>query len=262
MPKAQNPNWAGYWEPTPRNQAAAISRADRVTAVYDREVAFRQSQRDALIITPRDGEQRGQKREADFSTDDDSDCDIFHTPKAMCMKLDDEDEIETLDIGILAEYSDAETEQQQENENIASQTPPIRGELLDIQKLLATMEDKMQSLDKTTEKHVGDINHLLPRVTKLTGAGQAAMKKVDMLAKSLVIVNNNTAGLMEAQEACSAVNREVLSLCGAMLGLVEQTRAAQVENRAAISSLQRELSEIRSGGSTRRAFILSRGHGG
>lgn len=128
MPKAQKTPWLGYWEPTPQNQVI-ISRADRATSIYDRDVAFRQSQRDALIIAPREGyQQRSQKRGADF--DDDSEGETFHTPKARCMPLDDED-ISIESSGMVAQDSGDETEHQHANEAPASLTVPSNGQFLD-----------------------------------------------------------------------------------------------------------------------------------
>ncbi|KAI8658430.1 hypothetical protein NCS55_01119400 [Fusarium keratoplasticum] len=261
MPKAQKTPWLGYWEPTPQNQVI-ISRADRATSIYDRDVAFRQSQRDALIIAPREGyQQRSQKRGADF--DDDSEGETFHTPKARCMPLDDEDiSIESSDM--VAQDSGDETEHQHANEAPASLVVPSNGQFLDIQERLATMEDKVQSLDKTTEKHVGDIGYLLPRMTELSSVGQAVKKKVGVLENSIDTTNDNILGLLEGLQHCSGVDRDMLSLFRRLIELVgktgrdlkttrkvlDETRAAQAEDRATISSLQKELSEVKGEGST------------
>ncbi|UPK93119.1 hypothetical protein LCI18_004054 [Fusarium solani-melongenae] len=256
MPKAQKTPWPGYWEPTPQNQFI-ISRADRTTSIYDRDIAFRQSQRDALIIAPREGyQQRSQKRGADF--DDDSEGETFHTPKARCMSLDDE-EISIESSGIVAQDSGDGPEHHHADEAPASLTVPSNGEFLDIQERLATMEGKVQSLDKTTRKHVGDIGYLLPRMTELSSVGQAVKKKVGILGNSIDTTNNNVLRLLEALQHRSGADCDMLSVLQGLTEIVrktardlkttrkalDETRAAQAEDRATISSLQKELSEMK-----------------
>ncbi|KAJ4187992.1 hypothetical protein NW755_006787 [Fusarium falciforme] len=262
MPKAQKTPWPGYWEPTPQNQVI-VSRADRATSIYDRDVAFRQSQRDALIIAPRESHhQRSQKRGADF--DNDSEGEIFHTSKARCMPLVDEEDTSMEGSDMVEQDSGDETEHQHANQAPASLTVPSNGQFLNIQGRLAMMEDKVQSLDKTTGKHVGDIGYLLPRMTELSSVGQAVKKKVGALESSIDTTNDNILGLLEGLQHCSGVDRDMLSLFRRLIELVgktgrdlkttrkvlEETRAAQVEDRATISSLQKELSEMKGEGST------------
>ncbi|KAJ4167783.1 hypothetical protein NW754_011600 [Fusarium falciforme] len=243
MPKAQKTPWPGYWEPTPQNQVI-VSRADRATSIYDRDVAFRQSQRDALIIAPREGhQQRSQKRGADF--DNDSEGEIFHTSKARCMPLVDEEDTSMEGSGMVEQDSGDETEHQHANQAPASLTVPSNGQFLN-------------------RKHVGDIGYLLPRMTELSSVGQAVKKKVGALESSIDTTNDNILGLLEGLQHCSGVDRDMLSLFRRLIELVgktgrdlkttrkvlEETRAAQVEDRATISSLQKELSEMKGEGST------------
>lgn len=195
----------------------------------------------------------------------------------MRMKLDDEDETEMESTATVTQDPADETEQQQENENPASQATPIEEKFLDskcseptsvecvanaickVQERLAAMEDKVQSLDETTEKNVDDINYLLPRTTELASVGQATMKRVDKLTKALVTIESNMSKMLELQEALAVGSDQAASLCSRLFEILEktmkdletttkaleETMAAQVEGRATISSLQKELSEMR-----------------
>ncbi|KAJ4198572.1 hypothetical protein NW767_008948 [Fusarium falciforme] len=260
MPKAQKTPWPGYWEPTPQNQVI-VSRADRATSIYDRDVAFRQSQRDALIIAPREGhQQRSQKRGADF--DNDSEGEIFHTSKARCMPLVDEEDTSMEGSGMVEQDSGDETEHQHANQAPASLTVPSNGQFLN---RTPSYDGGQGAVSRqTTGKHVGDIGYLLPRMTELSSVGQAVKKKVGALESSIDTTNDNILGLLEGLQHCSGVDRDMLSLFRRLIELVgktgrdlkttrkvlEETRAAQVEDRATISSLQKELSEMKGEGST------------
>lgn len=137
--------------------------------------------------------------------------------------------------------------------------------LFAVQERLAIMEDKVQSLDKTTEKHVGDIGYLLPRMTELIAASQAVKKKVGVLEKSINTISDNVLRLLEGLQYCLGSNRDMLALDMRLIELMEnikkdlkttrkaleETRAAQAENQATIASLQKELSEMRDEGSTK-----------
>ncbi|RSL46047.1 hypothetical protein CEP54_014018 [Fusarium duplospermum] len=246
MPKAQKTPWPGYWEPTPRNPVRN----------HEHELAFVRSRRVASILPyVEDGQQRGQKRGADFA-DEDSEGEIFHTPKARCMTVDEEADkamrsVSTLDSG------DGD-ESQPSSESPATQH-------LSVEERLATMEDKMQSLDETTRKHVGDIGYLRPRTAGLASEGRLVKKRVNVLEEMVVKVNDNVSGLSEAHEtSCTGVNRDIMALYQRLHDLREKTkkdlkmarevleemRAAQAEDRATISSLRKELSEMRDKGST------------
>ncbi|KAI8714326.1 hypothetical protein NCS52_01152300 [Fusarium sp. LHS14.1] len=263
MPKAQKTPWVGYWEPTPRNEAI-ISRADRATSIYDRDVAFRQSQRDALIIAAQeDHQQRSQKRGAEL--DDDFEAEFLHASKARCMAdvIEEDTSIEGSDM--VAQDSRDGTEHQHANQAPTSPAVPSNGHSLDIQKRLAALEGKMQSLDKTTEKHVGDIGYLLPRTTELASVGQAVKIKAGVLEKGLDAADDNILGLLGGLKHCSELNRDIISLYERLVKLAEktardlkvtrkaldETRAAQAKDRAAISSLQKELSKMRDEGITK-----------
>lgn len=137
--------------------------------------------------------------------------------------------------------------------------------LFAVQKRLAVLEGKMQSLDKTTEKHVGDIGYLLPRTTELASAGQAVKIKVGALEKGLDAADDNILGLLDSVKHCSELNRDMISLYERLVKLSEktardlkvtrkaldETRAAQAKDRAAISNLQKELSKMRDEGITK-----------
>ncbi|KAL2676783.1 hypothetical protein Neosp_010549 [[Neocosmospora] mangrovei] len=263
MPKAQKTPWAGYWEPTPRNERL-ISRADRATSIYDRDIAFRQSQRDALLIAAQEHhQQRSQKRGAEL--DDDFEAEFLRAPKARCMAGVTEEDTSTEGSDMVAQDSGDETEHQHANQAPTSRAVPSKGQSLDIQKRLAVLEGKMQSLDKTTEKHVGDIGYLLPRTTELASAGQAVKIKVGALDKGLDAADENILGLLDSRKHCSELNRDMISLYERLVKLSEktakdlkvirkaldETRAAQAKDRAVISSLQKELSKMRDEGITK-----------
>ncbi|EEU44297.1 uncharacterized protein NECHADRAFT_84684 [Fusarium vanettenii 77-13-4] len=264
MPKAQKTPWAGYWEPPPVNQVF-VSRADRATSVYDRDVAFRQAQRDALIIAAQEGyQQRGQKRGADFDHDSEA-AEFLRTPKARCMPVIAEEDTSMEGSDMVAQDPGDETEHQHANQAPTPRAVPSNGQSLDIQERLAALEGKMQSLDKTTEKHVGDLGYLLPRTTELASVGQAVKKKADVLEKGINTTNDNILGLLGVLKQCSELNRDMISLYGRLVKLTEktardlkvtrkaldETRAAQTKDRAAISSLQKELSKMRDEGITK-----------
>ncbi|RTE76150.1 hypothetical protein BHE90_009389 [Fusarium euwallaceae] len=244
MPKAQKTPWPGYWEPTPRNQVT-ISRASRSTIRYERE---RRPQRDASVG---DGQQRGKKRGADFA-DEDSEGEVFHTPKARCMTVDKEDDAEMRSVSKL----DAD-ESQHASERLSLQH-------LTVEERLATMEEKMQSLDETRQKHIGDIGYLRPRTTELASEDRVIKKRINGLEEMIVRVNDNVSAQLELQNSCLEANRDLISINEKVIVFMERTkkdlkmarkdlevmRAAHVEDRATISNLRKELSELKDGGST------------
>ncbi|RMJ11451.1 hypothetical protein CDV36_008913 [Fusarium kuroshium] len=244
MPKAQKTPWPGYWEPTPRNQVT-ISRASRSTIRYERE---RRPQRDASVG---DGQQRGKKRGADFA-DEDSEGEVFHTPKARCMTVDKEDDAEMRSMSKL----DAD-ESQHASERLSLQH-------LTVEERLATMEDKIQSLDETTQKHVGDIGYLRPRTVGLASEGRVAKKRVNVLEETVVGINDALSDLSDRQRSCVDLCRDNVALYGKFVDAIEKTNknlettqnilektvAAQVKDRATISRLRKELSELKDERST------------
>ncbi|KAM0435185.1 hypothetical protein ACHAPT_003275 [Fusarium lateritium] len=189
MPKAKNENWVGYWEPTKPNKAHP-SRASRATNVYDRDRAFRQSQKDAFLIAPQEGDrhkniqQRGEKRRADI---DDSESEHPHTKKAARTALDQGDVTEA-EGNTTEQGSGDETEI---NENTAVLTVPTKEQLLsETCQRLARMEAKMQSLEKTTNKHVDDFDYIVPWVAELSGIDQTTNERIERLEKELDDANS------------------------------------------------------------------------
>ncbi|RSL40470.1 hypothetical protein CEP53_013342 [Fusarium sp. AF-6] len=251
MPKAPKKPWPGYWEPTPRNQVG-IPPANGYLRWAEREVASGRLQRGAPPSVE-EGQQRGQKRGADF-VDEDWEGEVFHTPKTRCITVDKEDDDAAM-------RSVSKLDARDEGESSEDPAP----QNLSVEERLATMEEKMQSLDETTQKHVGDIGYLRPRAAGLASEGRLVKKRVNVLEEMVVKVNDNLSDLSEAHEtSCSGVNRDIMSLYEKLHDFREQTRkdlktarkdleemrAAQVEDRATISSLRKELSEMSDKGST------------
>ncbi|KAF4462484.1 hypothetical protein FALBO_10705 [Fusarium albosuccineum] len=187
MSNLQDPNWAGYWAPTNSSRALPPS-ARRAVNVYTRHASYYQSQNDSSLPTscgdqsedlleqePRNfGEDPLIKKDP---TNEHKDSPGGSREKGREANLTDETAMDP-------EMMDQDLPEEQDelhDEGLEHVAPALLGNEScsgGCQKHRAALEERIKILESITEKHVDDMNYILPWMSEMMSANQETKNEV------------------------------------------------------------------------------------